>query len=330
MKTTIITGTNGQDGSYLAEKLLAKGHKVIGVDRWNPVGDSPNLVNVIGHKNFKSVTGDICESEFMTRLIREEQPDYFYNMASISLVPESFKIPLTVFKTNTMAVIYQLEAIRTHSPHTRYYFAATSEMIGDNTLPEQNTESRMLPNSPYAIAKLASYHLVRSYRNSYGLFAVNGMLWNHESERRGPMFVTRKVTLHVGQNVDEVLQIGNLDANRDWGRAQDFCDAMILMMEADEPDDYAVNTGETHTIRELVEEAYNVVGLQLTWKGKGEEEKGYDQDGKLRVEVNPKFFRPVEVPYLHGDYDKIKNKLGWTPVTKFKELVRIMVEHDKE
>ena len=328
MKTTIITGTNGQDGSYLVEKLLAKGHRVVGIDRWNPTGDSPNLVNVIDNKNYIQETGDICEQEFITRLIREYKPDYFYNMASISLVPESFKIPITVFKTNTLAVLYQLEAIRNYSKHTRYYQASTSEQIGENTDYPQNTESGMLPNSPYAIAKLASYHLVRSYRNAYNMFACNGMLWNHESERRGPMFVTRKVTMHVGHNVDEVLQIGNLDSNRDWGYAPDYCDAMILMIESDEPDDYAVNTGETHTIRELVEEAYNTVDLQLTWKGIGKEEKGYDQNNKLRVEVNPKFFRPVEVPYLHGDHSKITEKLGWTPKTKFKELVRLMVEHD--
>ena len=325
---SIITGINGQDGSYLAEKLLAKGHKVIGIDRWFPTGDSPNLINIINNKNLKMITGDICENEFMIRLIKEYKPNYFYNMAAISLVPESFKIPVTVFKTNTLAVLYQLEAIRTHSSHTRYYFAATSEMLGDNTLPEQNTESRMLPNSPYSIAKLASYHLVRSYRNAYGMFACNGMLWNHESERRGPTFVTRKISLHVAQHIDEVLQIGNLNSNRDWGLASDYCDAMILMMEADEPDDYAVNTGESHSIRELIEEAYNVVGLQITWKGEGIEEKGYDQNEVLRVETNKDFYRPVEVPYLHGDHSKIKEKLGWMPKTKFKELVKIMVGSD--
>ena len=328
MKIAIVTGVNGMDGSYLAEKLLAKGYKVIGIDRWFPTGDSPNLINVIGNKNFTMKTGDICEQEFITRLIIKYKPDYFYNMAAISLVPESFKIPITVFKTNTLAVLYQLEAIRSYSPKTRYYQASTSEMIGSNTSPNQNTESRMLPNSPYAISKLASYHLVRSYRQAYGIFACNGMLWNHESERRGAVFITRKVSLHVGQHINEVLQIGNLNSNRDWGRAQDFCDAIILMTESDTPDDYAVNTGETHTIRELIEEAYNVVGLRITWKGTGMNEKGYDQNGVLRVETNKDFYRLVEVPYLQGDHTKITDKLGWTPKTKFKELIKIMVEAD--
>lgn len=329
-KTCIVTGTEGQDGSILTEKLLDKGYNVIGVCRWNPTGDSPNTSAFINNPNFKIETGDITEKEFMTRLVRDYQPDYFYNLAAISLVPESFKIPIRVFETNTLGVLYVLEAIRTYSPHTRFYQASTSEQIGDNTESSQSTDSKMLPNSPYAISKLASYHLVRSYRNAHNIFAVNGMLWNHESTRRGPTFVTRKVSLHVGKHLDDVLQIGNLDAYRDWGYAGDYCDSMILMLEADEPDDYAVNTGESHTIRELVELAYSYRGLQLSWVGSGSEEKGYDQNGVLRVEVNKDFYRPVEVPFLNGDNSKIKNKLGWEPKTTFKDLVKLMVEYDSQ
>lgn len=331
MKTTIITGVSGMDGSILADKLLAKGHKVIGVDRWNATGDSPNIQTFKDHTNFKMITGDITEESFIHKLINDNQPDYFYNMAAISLVPESFKIPKTVFEINAIAVNHMLETIRTYSPHTRFYQASTSEQLGDNIELPQNTDSVMLPNSPYAIAKLASYHMVRCYRKAFGIFAVNGMLWNHEGPRRGPMFVTRKITLHVSQwtpKQDKVLQIGNMDSFRDWGLADDFCDAIILMMEADEPDDYAVNTGESHTIREFIEEAYKCVGVHVTWKGKGKDEKGYDQAGNLIVEVNQEFYRPVEVTYLHGDHSKIKEKLGWTPKIKFKELVRIMMQND--
>ena len=254
-------------------------------------------------------------------------------MAAISLVPESFKIPLTIFETNTLAVINILECIRTSSPHTRFYQASTSEQIGENTTYPQNTDSVMLPNSPYAIAKLASYHMVRMYRKAFKLFVVNGMLWNHEGSRRGPTFVTRKITLHVTNQLytNEVLQIGNLDSYRDWGLAEEFCDAMILMMESDKPDDYAVNTGESHSIREFIEESYKQLGLgiEIEWRGKGKDEKGYNKaTGQLLVEINEKYYRPVEVPYLHGDHSKIKEKLGWEPKTKFKDLVKLMIESD--
>lgn len=329
MKTSIITGISGMDGSILADKLLAKGHKVIGTDRWNATGDSPNVKTFKDHANFKMVTGDITEEAFVHNLINDNQPDYFYNMAAISLVPESFKIPKTTFAINSIAVNYMLETIKTYSPHTRFYQASTSEQIGENVEYPQNTESLMRPNSPYAIAKLASYHMVRCYRKAFGIFAVNGMLWNHEGPRRGPMFVTRKITLHIGSRTKEPLQIGNMDSYRDWGLADDYCDAMILMMEADNPDDYAVNTGESHSIRELIEEAYSCINIDIVWQGEGIHEKGYDEKtGELLVEVNEKWYRPVEVPYLHGDHSKIKEKLGWEPKTKFKELVKIMVESD--
>jgi GDPmannose 4,6-dehydratase len=334
MKTAMITGTNGMDGSILADKLLDKGYKVVGIDRWSPTGISPNLVDAIKNENFIIETGDVTEREFMHRVITKYMPDYLYNMAAISLVPESFKIPLTIFETNTMAVVNMLEIIRTNSPRTRFYQASTSEQIGDNTTFPQNTDSIMLPNSPYAIAKLASYHMVKAYRKAYDLFAVNGMLWNHEGPRRGPTFVTRKITLHItkqatqGANHIEPLQIGNLDAHRDWGLAEEYCDAMILMMEADKPDDYAVNTGESHTIREFIEESYKHLGVNITWDGSGKEEKGYDDAGTVLVEVNPKYYRPIEVPYLCGDHSKIERILGWKPKTKFKDLVSIMMEND--
>jgi len=331
MKCAIVTGTSGMDGSILADKLLAKGYTVVGIDRWSPVGISPNLKDAIKNPNFILESGDITEEEFMRNMIIKYRPQYFYNMAAISLVPESFKIPMTVFKTNLLAVVNILECIKTHSPYTRFYQASTSEMLGDNTSTPQNTDSVMLPNSPYAISKLAAFHIVRAYRNAYGLFAVNGMLWNHTGERRGPTFVTRKITLHIVKQLNGVttpLQIGNMDSYRDWGYANESCDAMILILESDVPDDYAVNTGEAHTVREFIEEAYRCAGIDIVWKGVGKDEKGYDMNGNVLVEVNEKYFRPVEVPYLKGDHSKIEKVLGWTPKTKFKDLVRLMIEAD--
>jgi GDPmannose 4,6-dehydratase len=332
MSIVLITGVRGMDGSTLADKYLAKGWKVIGVDHWEPTSSYPNLEFAFKNPQFIFETGDICEKEFMYNLFLKYQPDIVYNMAAISLVPESFKIPQRVFNVNTLALLNMLELIKYHFPKIKIYQASSSEQIGSNKEYPQNTHSRMLPTSPYAVAKLASYHLIRVYRQAYGIFAVNGMLWNHEGPRRGPMFVTRKITMAVadlkkGLRTD-TLKLGNLDSNRDWGLSDDFCDAMILMMEADKPDDYAVATGEVHTVREFVEEAFKVADIYIHWEGKGVNEKGYDDNGRLYVEVDEKLYRPSEVPYLHGDYNEINEKLGWTPKAKFTELVRLMVKND--
>ena len=331
-KIILVTGGGGMDGSILIDKYLERGITTVGIDKWSPTSSYPNLVDAIKNPNFIFETGDICEKEWMYDLFKKYKPEIVYNMAAISLVPESFKIPERVFQTNMSAVLNMLELIRHYFPNIKFYQASTSEQIGSNTDYPQNTESKMLPNSPYAIAKLTSYHLVRMYRHAFGIFAVNGMLWNHEGPRRGPMFVTRKITLHIASQVkgnNNPLQIGNLDTYRDWGLSDDFCNAMILMMEADEPDDYAVNTGESHSIREFIEEAYKNIGIKIIWKGNSKEEKGYaDVTGEVLIEVTDKYYRPIEVPYLHGDHSKIKEKLGWEPKTKFKELVKLMVESD--
>ena len=330
-KTALVTGCAGMDGSYLCEKLLNKRYKVIGIDRWNATGMSPNMKTFVDNPNFEFVTGDITERDFIYRLFRDNHIDYFYNMAAISLVPESFKIPQKVFEINTIAVINILEIIRSYSPHTRFYQASTSEQIGKNTEPLQNTESKMIPNSPYAIAKLASYHMVRLYREAYGLFACNGMLWNHEGPRRGPTFVTRKITIGVAnifRGWQDVIELGNLDSGRDWGHADDYTDAMIMMMEAEEADDYAVATGETHTVREFVDAAFEAVDMDITWEGEGFNEVAKDKEGKVVVKINPNFYRPAEVPNLNGDPSKIKEKLGWEPKIKFKELVKEMMKGD--
>ena len=674
-KIIVITGVSGMDGSILSEKYLEDSKNiVVGIDVWNATGQYPNLKKIINNDRFVFITGDITEKLFIQDIIKKYRPDYFYNFAAISLVPESFKIPQRVFEINAVAVLNMLEMIKTHSPKTKFYQASTSEQLGDYLKTPQNTESPMFPNSPYAIAKLASFHLVRCYRNAFGLFAVNGMLWNHEgsvpkdssiiikhendlieiipiedlfksekhryyglldiyigkkvwngeewteildgqayinrdkitnivntvgssyeatlnhivfdenneelmtqdldlghklfkvsypndnntlsnidtslskfmgyvvgdgditsrgiirltgtkkkelieiaelvtkmygwtysisesksgfsenydckkvyklslnndtnfglwlkkniytlrsnmkkipifilnnsidvkraffdgyyladglkagdkkykykgfttnsqslclgliylfksfsnqvvksktnyknnkryyyttfrsestkkgkhlikelneivkiistkspdgwyydigtkshtfatgtnlvkihNSRRGPTFVTRKITLHIASQVKgnkEPLQIGNMDAIRDWGLADDYVDAQIMMMEHDEPDDWAVNTEEAHSVREFIEEAYKYISKEIIWKGEGSNEKGYDEKGNLLVEVNPEFYRPVEVPYLKGDSSKIREKLGWIPKVKFKELISIMMEND--
>jgi len=332
MKTIIVSGGMGQDGSLLIEENLKKGYIVICVDRWFPIGTGPNLSKkTLENKNFILETGDITEKNFIHRLFEKYKPDYFYNMAAISLVPESFKIPETFLKTNTIAVLNMLEEIRTYSPKTRFLQASSSEQIGTNREVPQNTDSKMLPNSPYAISKLASYHLVRSYRQAFGLFATNSMCWNHEGPRRGPDFVTRKITMAVAKiknREQNFVSLGNLNAIRDWGNAEDYTKAMIMMLEADKSDDYAIATGESHSIREFVEEAFKQIGEKITWRGKGLLEVGYNQEGKIRIKIDKRFYRPVEVPQLCGDYSKIKKELGWEPTTRFKQLVEKMVESD--
>jgi GDPmannose 4,6-dehydratase len=337
-QVVMITGVRGMDGSTLTDKYLAKGWKVIGIDHWEPTSSYPNLELAFNNPNFTFETGDICEKEFIKNLFDKYKPSIFYNMAAISLVPESFKIPVRIFEVNTLALLNILEIIRYYYPKTRIYQASSSEQIGSNTEEPQTIHSNMLPTSPYAVAKLASYHLIRVYRDAYKLFAVNGMLWNHEGPRRGPMFVTRKISKHVAKwsrGHQSILELGNIYAYRDWGLSSDFCDAMILMMEADSPDDYAVNTGEAHTIKEFVDEAFRVVGIELKWyEDKDDPTKTYANlpyyPFSEVVKINLKFYRPSEVPVLHGDYSETKEKLGWEPKTKFKELVEIMVLSDIE
>ena len=329
----VITGVGGMDGSILTKKLLDRGFEVIGIDHWHAEGLSKNMYDFIDHERFTFETGDISEKEFMYRIIDQYKPDYFYNLAAISLVPESFKIPQRVLEVNALSVLHILELIRDLSPDTKFYQASTSEQIGGNKIEKQNHEAKMIPNSPYAVAKMAAFHYVRLYREAYGIFAVNGLLFNHEAENRGETFVTRKITkavANIKKGTQEELILGNLDAGRDWGYANDYVDAMVLMMEADEPSDYTVATGETHTVREFVEEAFKAIGEKITWEGSETDEVGVNQDGVVRVRVSKEFYRPLEVENLNGDPSKIMKELGWKPKTTFKELVTLMVEHDLE
>ena len=333
--TVIITGCRGMDGSILSEKYLQKGYRVVGIDRWEPTESYPNLSIAMENPNFIFETGDICEKRFMYEMIKKYEPELIYNMAAISLVPESFKIPEKIFEINTIAVLNMLEILREFYPTIKFYQASTSEMIGKNTMFPQNLDSKMIPNSPYAIAKLASHHLIRLYREAYGLFACSCMLHNHEGTRRGATFVTRKITKAVANikknGVTVPLELGNIDTFRDWGNADDYCEAMIRVMEADTPADYAINTGEAHSIREFVEKSFANIGVKICWKGKGIDEIGYDNaTNDILVTINEKFFRPAEVEYLHGDYSKIKRCLNWKPTTHFDELIKIMIDYDLE
>lgn len=331
MNTVLITGVSGMDGSWLADKYLAKGWQVVGIDHWSPTGFSPNIHEAIKNERFILETGDISEHEWIVRMVKKYAPDIIYNMAAISLVPESFKIPHRIFDVNTKGVLNFLEAIREYSPATRFYQASTSEQFGENKDTPQTLKSNMLANSPYAISKLASFHLVRQYRTAYNLFCVNGLLYNHEGTRRGPNFVTRKITSAVARiqfGRQECVELGFLDSYRDWGDADDYTDAMILMMEKDEPDDYLVATGETHTIREFVIESFKCIGLKLKWTGKDMNEIATDQNGIVRVKINPKYFRPLEVYKLCGDAKETYKKLNWKPKIKFSNLVKKMIGHD--
>ncbi len=316
-KVTIVTGITGQDGSYLAEQLIEEGHKVYGVVRRR--SDSPTLgcaSSLEGNPQLEVVEGDITDLAFLSRLCSSVRPDYFYNMASQSHVGTSFQEPLHTVQVTGTSVLNCLEAIRLSGIHTRFYQASTSELFGGVTELACNEEANLHPRSPYAVAKLFGYWIVRNYRESYKLFASNGILFNHESERRGPNFVTRKITLAVANikaEKQEKLYLGNLDAKRDWGYAPDFTRGMRLILEAAAPGDYVLGTGETHSVREFCKVAFEHAGLG-----------GY----KEYVEVDPRFYRPAEVDVLLADYSKAERELGWRPEVKFDELVRKMVDHD--
>lgn len=332
MKTVIITGVKGQDGSFLAEMHLEEGDLVIGIDTWNPRLDTKNIKHIIDHPKFVFVTGDITEKDFMYRIFEQYEPDYFYNMAAISFVAESFHIPQKVFEVNTIAVLNILEIIRTHSPSTKFLQASSSEQFGTE-VDKINLDSPMNPVSPYGVSKLASFHLTRIYKDAYNLFCVNSLCFNHESERRGDDFVTQKIAravVNISNHKQQKVTLGNLESCRDWGYAKDYCKAMMLMMEQTTPKDYILATGESYSVKDFVEEAFKVIGLKIRWKGEDMNVIGVDQNNKVRVTISPKHFRPLELYCLKGDNKQTRKQLKWKPKTKFKELVKIMVEHQIE
>lgn len=318
MKKAIISGITGQDGSYLAELLLSKGYQVHGIMRRLSSFASGRIDHIINaNPNLHIHYGDLTDSPSISGLILDIQPDEFYNLGAMSQVKVSFEVPQYTLETNAVGVLNVLEAIRKFSPHTKFYQASSSEMFGVPGVPTPyNENTPMMPQSPYGVAKLAAYHLTRQYRDGYGLFATTGILFNHESPRRGGTFVTKKITKAVARikkGLQDSLVLGNLGAKRDWGWSPEFVEAIYLIMQQPKPGVFVVATGETHTIQEFVEEAFNYVGLN--WKD--------------YVKIDDKYKRPNEVPLLLGDADTIK-KLGWQPKMKFKDIVKAMIDYDLE
>lgn len=333
MKCALITGITGQDGSYLAELLLEKGYEVHGIYRRASAFNTRRIDHLIGSDRFHLHYGDLIDSSNINRVLQKIRPDEIYNLAAQSHVAVSFQVPEYTAEATGVGVIRLLDAIRDVGLHTRFYQASTSEMFGGlpGTTP-QSEKTPFFPRSPYGAAKLYGYWVTVNYRESYNMFGVNGILFNHESPRRGENFVTKKITRAVAaitKGKQKVLALGNLDALRDWGYARDYVESMWLMLQHDKPDDYVVATGEARSVRDFVEAAFSVVNVEIVWKGKGVDEKGYDKaSGELRVVVDPVYFRPAEVEHLLGDATKARQVLGWKPKETFDGLVRKMVEFD--
>ena len=337
MKKALITGITGQDGSYLAELLLEKGYVVHGVIRRSSsfntfridhLYNNPELLN----KSFFLHYGDLTDSSNLNRLIEKIYPDEIYNLGAQSHVQVSFELPEYTAEVDGVGTLRFLDAIKETGVASKFYQASTSELYGLAQEVPQTEKTPFYPRSPYAVAKLYAYWIVVNYREAYNLFASNGILFNHESERRGKTFVSRKISVAASKIMtgqQDVLLLGNLEAKRDWGYAPEFAEGMWRILQADKSDDFVLATNETHTVKEFVEEAFNVLGEEIEWKGEGVDEKGFlKSNGKNVVAINSRYFRPTEVDLLIGDYSKAKEKLGWKPKTTFKELVKIMVEAD--
>ncbi|WP_299551450.1 GDP-mannose 4,6-dehydratase [uncultured Porphyromonas sp.] len=343
-KVALITGITGQDGSFLAEFLLEKGYEVHGIIRRSSSFNTGRIEHlyfdewVRDMKQQRSINlhyGDMTDSSSLIRIIQMTQPDEIYNLAAQSHVKVSFDVPEYTAESDATGTLRLLEAVRILGLErkTRIYQASTSELFGLVQETPQRETTPFYPRSPYGVAKLYGYWITKNYRESYGMFAVNGILFNHESERRGETFVTRKITLaaaRIAAGQQDKLYLGNLDALRDWGYARDYVECMWLMLQHDQPEDFVIATGEQHSVREFTERAFAHVGIELRWQGEGVQEQGIDQaTGRVLVEVDPKYFRPAEVETLLGDPTKAKTLLGWNPQkTSFEELVRLMVEHD--
>jgi len=344
MKTALITGVTGQDGSYLAEFLLEKGYEVHGLIRRSSSYNQERLEDLLteeaasallNNSNFHLHYGDVTDSLNVTRIIGDIQPDEIYNLAAQSHVRVSFDMPGYTLDVDAKGTLNILEAVRILglTDKTRVYQASTSELYGKVQEVPQKETTPFYPRSPYGVAKIYGFWITKNYRESYNMFAVNGILFNHESERRGETFVTRKITLaasRIAQGKQQKLTLGNLDSLRDWGYAKDYVECMWLILQHDKPEDFVIATGEMHSVREFVQLAFKHTGIEIEWSGEGLEEKGTNKaTGEVIVEIDPKFFRPAEVDQLLGDPTKAKTLLEWNPTkTSFEELVRIMVEAD--
>ena len=330
MKSALITGINGQDGSYLAELLLEKGYKVYGLMRRKSVVSYGNVEHIKDKINF--IYADMTDVVSLINAMEISQADEVYNLAAQSFVATSWEQPLATAQIDAVGVTNMLEAIRRVKPTARFYQASTSEMFGKVQEVPQKETTPFYPRSPYGVAKLYGHWITKNYRESYNLFTCSGILFNHESERRGLEFVTRKITNAVARikfGVQDCLELGNMDAKRDWGHSKDYVRAMWLMLQQDTPDDYVVASNETHPVREFVEKAFKAAGIELEFSGEGVNEVGKDKaTGKIVVKVNPKFFRPAEVELLYGNPAKAEKALGWTREISFDQLVERMVKND--
>jgi GDPmannose 4,6-dehydratase len=338
-KRALITGITGQDGSYLAELLLEKGYEVHGIIRRASSFNTGRIDHLYKDRHNKDVSlflhyGDLTDSSNLNRLLEKIKPDEIYNLAAQSHVKVSFEVPEYTADVDALGTLRFLDAIKETGIKTKFYQASTSELFGKVQEVPQKETTPFYPRSPYGVAKLYGYWIIVNYREAYNIFACNGILFNHESPRRGGTFVTRKITIAAAKikaGLQEKLYLGNLDAKRDWGYAPEFVDAMWRMLQLSEPEDFVIATNEAHTVREFTELTFNELGIDIEWRGKGIEERGIDKkSGKTLVEIDTDYFRPTEVDYLIGDYSKAKAKLGWEPKIAFKELVKLMAKSDWE
>ena len=337
MKKALITGVTGQDGSYLSEFLLEKGYDVHGIIRRSSVDFRERIAHLEGHEHFHLHYGDLSDSMSLVKVIGIVGPDEIYNLAAQSHVQVSFDVPESTADVDAIGVLRVLEAVRICrlADTCRIYQASTSELFGKVEAVPQSEATPFHPFSPYAIAKQYGFWIIKEYREAYNMFCCSGILFNHESERRGETFVTRKISMaaaRIAHGKQDKLYLGNLNALRDWGYAKDYVECMWLILQQEKPDDYVIATGEQHTVREFAALAFHYAGIELEWKGEGIDEKGIDKiSGQILIEVSPDFYRPTDVVNLLGDSSKAKKELGWNPTkTSFKELVRIMVEHDMQ
>lgn len=335
MKKALISGITGQDGSFLAEFLLGKGYEVHGIYRRVSISNMSRIEHLLDRITLHD--GDLSDSSSLIRIIGAVQPDEIYNLAAQSHVQMSFDVPEYSGDVDALGVLRILEAVRItgQTQKTRIYQASTSELFGKVEEVPQNENTPFHPYSPYAVAKQYGYWITKEYREAYGMFCCNGILFNHESERRGENFVTRKITLAAGriaEGLQDHLELGNMDSLRDWGYARDYVECMWLILQQDEPDDFVIATGEQHTVRDFTERAFRENGIEIRWEGTGLDEKGYDAaTGKMLVCVNPAWFRPTDVVNLWGDPTKAKTVLGWDPQkTSYAQLVALMAAHDRK
>jgi GDPmannose 4,6-dehydratase len=333
MKRAFITGVTGQDGSYLAELLLEKGYEVHAILRRSSVFTTGRIDHIMNHARFKTYSGDLTDSSNLHTILQKCKPDEVYNLGAQSHVAVSFEVPEYTAEVDSLGTIRLLNAIKDIGLNTRFYQASTSELFGG--MPEtapQSEKTPFYPRSPYGAAKLYSYWVTVNYREAYGIFGCNGILFNHESPRRGETFVTKKITkaaAKIKKGEQDVLTLGNLDAERDWGYAKEYVEAMWMMMQAKNPMDYVVATGVKTSVRKFVEYAFQETGVKIEWKGSGQGEMGIDvETGKTRVKIDPRYYRPTEVDLLQGDASLIARDIGWKPKTDVKTLVELMVRYD--